>query len=549
MNEVTTTCAASDVRLEWHQIDWSKANQNVKKMQARIVKATQEGRWNKVKSLQWLLTHSFSGKALAVKRVSENNGKNTPGVDGKTWSTPKSKTKAILSLKRHGYKTSPLRRVMIPKKNGKLRPLGIPTMKDRAMQALYLLALLPVAETTADHNSYGFRPCRSTADAREQGFKDLSQKWSAQWILECDIKGCFDNINHNWLMKNVITDKVILQKWLKAGFVYEKELFPTEKGTPQGGVISPTLANITLDGLEGMLEKAFGYRKDKPNVTVKSKNQVNLVRYADDFIITGRTEELLEKEVKPKVEEFLKTRGLELEKTKTKITHIDEGFDFLGWNFRKWNGKVITKPAMKNVTEVLKKIRGIIKDNKTAKQENLIGLLNPIIRGWTEYHKGVVAKATFKKIDNELWNALWKWAKRRHTSRSSAWIIKKYWSGEKNRTYSFRNKEKVLIKAADTRIVRHIKIKGDTNPFDPKQAEYIKKRKEQNMLKSLNGNDYLTRIWKKQAGICPECQQEFEQENHWHIHHIVPRKDGGGNEMVNVQMLHTTCHRKLHNRC
>ena len=381
-----TVCAASDGEMNWHEINWVKCHSQVRRLQARIVKATQVSRWNKVKALQWLLTHSWSGKAIAVKRVMENQGKKTPGVDRATWSTPKSKLQAVLSLRRRGYQPLPLRRVFIPKSNGKLRPLGIPTMKDRAIQALYLLALHPVSETTADSNSYGFRPERSTADAREQGFIILSRANSPQWILEGDIKGCFDNISHKWMLENVPMDKIILQKWLKAGYVYEEKLFPTEAGTPQGGIISPTLANWTLDGLEKTLRDKFTEVSKTGNPVHKtSKHQVNLVQYADDFIITGKSKELLENEVKPLVDNFLKERGLTLSTEKTKMTHIEEGFDFLGWNFRKYDGKMLIKPSKKNVKAFLGKIRETVKANKTAKQENLIGLLNPMIRGWANY--------------------------------------------------------------------------------------------------------------------------------------------------------------------
>jgi RNA-directed DNA polymerase len=255
MNTAKTVCAPSG--LSWTGIDWPRVQRQVKKLQARIVKATQEGRYGKVKALQWLLTHSFSGKALAVKRVTENRGKNTPGVDNIIWNTPIAKTNAIASLKRSGYKPLPLRRIHIPKKNGKTRPLGIPAMKDRAMQALYLLALEPVAETTADLNTYGFRPERSTTDAREQCFICLAGRNRAQWILEADIAGCFDAISHEWLIDNIPVDKAILRRWLKAGFVFQNQLFPTESGTPQGGIISPVLANMTLDGLEHALATAF----------------------------------------------------------------------------------------------------------------------------------------------------------------------------------------------------------------------------------------------------------------------------------------------------
>jgi RNA-directed DNA polymerase len=237
MNAATLACAPSGAT--WHGINWADVHRQVRRLQARIVKATQEGRHNKVKALQWLLTHSFSGRALAVKRVTENQGKNTPGVDKSTWKTPAAKIKAIASMKRRGYSPFPLRRVLIPKKNGKTRPLGIPTMKDRAMQALYLLALEPSAETLADPNSYGFRPERSTADAGEQCFIVLAKKNAAEWVLEADIKGCFDNISHDWMINHVPTDKSILQKWLKAGYVFHNERFPTEAGTPQGGIITP----------------------------------------------------------------------------------------------------------------------------------------------------------------------------------------------------------------------------------------------------------------------------------------------------------------------
>jgi RNA-directed DNA polymerase len=232
------TGAVSHEEVDWHALDWEKAHRTVRRLQARIVKATQEGRWGKVKALQHLLTHSFSAKMLAVKRVTENQGKRTPGVDGELWDTPRKKAQAVQMLHQRGYRPQPLRRIYIDKGNGKKRPLGIPTMKDRAMQALYLQALDPVAETTADPNSYGFRPERSTADAIEQCFNVLAQQASARWILEGDIRGCFDHISHDWLVAHIPMDKGILRKWLKAGYLEEDLLHPTDEGTPQGGIIS-----------------------------------------------------------------------------------------------------------------------------------------------------------------------------------------------------------------------------------------------------------------------------------------------------------------------
>jgi len=479
MNTRTSVCAPPD--LNWDEIDWSRIRKQVEKLQARIVKATQEGRYGKVKALQWLLTHSFSGKALAVKRVTENRGKHTPGIDNKLWKTSVTKTKAIESLKRRGYQPLPLRRIHIPKKNGKTRPLGIPTMKDRGMQALYLLALEPIAETTADLNSYGFRPERSTTDAREQCFICLGGRNRAQWVLEADIAGCFDAISHQWLIDNIPVDSSILSKWLKAGFVYQHQLFPTEAGTLQGGIISPVLANMTLDGLEKVLATAF------PRARQQGR-KMNMVRYADDFIITGHSKEWLEQEVMPVVTKFLKERGLSLSQEKTRITHITDGFDFLGWNMRKYGGKLLIKPSKQSIQSHLSKVRGIIKANKAAKQVNLIGLLNPVLRGWANYHRHAVAKKTFASVDSQIWFMLWQWAKRRHPNKGARWVKPRYFITRKSRNWVFaspedapKGKKLSLFLEGDTPIKRHVKIRIGANPHDPVWKPYFEARRELSM--------------------------------------------------------------------
>ena len=485
MNAEQSTCASSGPAAQWDHINWSHCELKVRRLQARIVKATQEGRHGRVKALQWLLTHSFYGRALAVRRVTHNRGKNTPGVDGAIWSTPASRYRAIDTLRRRGYQPLPLRRVYIPKANGKLRPLGIPTMKDRAMQALYLLALLPVAETTADPNSYGFRPERSTADAINQCHRVLAQKTSAQWVLEGDIRGCFDNISHAWMLDHIPTDKEVLSKWLKAGFMENQTLFPTEAGTPQGGIISPTLANLTLDGLERLLKETFR-RKE---IQGKAHNpKVNFVRYADDFIITGGSKELLENEVKPLVERFLFERGLQLSPEKTFITHIEQGFDFLGQNTRRYGGRLLTTPSRKNMHAFLEKVRGVIHCNRTAKQENLIWLLNPIIRGWANYHRHIVATPAFRKAEMVVWHSLWRWAKRRHPEKSVAWIAERYWHrlGRRRRSFAvlagpdaqrWRPVVARLVDPTETPIRRYVKVKSDAHPFDPHWRGYFENRK------------------------------------------------------------------------
>src|SRR6202035_3668903 len=276
--------AVSRDAAEWYGLDWQAINRNVRRLQVRIVQATKASRWGKVRALQRLLPHSFSGKVLAVRRVTENNGKKTPGVDQEIWDTPEKKIQAVHALKRRGYQSQPLRRVYIPKSDGRtMRPLGIPTMKDRAQQALYLLALAPVVETTADKNSYGFRQQRSCADAIAQCFITLAPAPGTQWILEGDIKACFDKISHDWLLANVPMDRTILQKWLKSGYMDKHVLHETTEGTPQGGIISPALANCALDGLERLLRKRFPEGTRLKSLGGKSAS-VNFIRYADDFV-------------------------------------------------------------------------------------------------------------------------------------------------------------------------------------------------------------------------------------------------------------------------
>lgn len=318
MTPANAVDAASSGKVDWRWIDWPRVHRTVRRLQARIVKATRTGNWRKVRSLRRLLIHSFSARALAVKRVTENRGKRSPGVDGTLWSTPAAKSQAVQTLGGNGSRPKPLRRVAIPKRSGKTRSLGIPTMRDRAEQALHLLALEPITETQADPNSYGFRRGRSTADAMSQCYITLSRGFRPQWVLEGAITSCFDRISHDWMLDRIPMDKATLRKWLKAGVVHKGESFPTEAGTPQGGILSPTLANRVLDGLEGCLEARFG----RKGTQKAYRHQVNLIRYCDDFVITGQSKALLKNEVRPLVQSFLEERGLTLSEEKTRITAI-----------------------------------------------------------------------------------------------------------------------------------------------------------------------------------------------------------------------------------
>ncbi|MDR6495190.1 RNA-directed DNA polymerase [Paraburkholderia terricola] len=464
----------------WDHANWSHIEAEVKRLQLRIAKAVRDGRWGKVKALQRLLTRSHGGKMLAVKRVTENRGKRTPGVDGRIWSSPAARWKGMLSLRHRGYRAMPLRRVYIPKSNGKKRPLGIPCMRCRAMQALWKLALEPIAETLADANSYGFRPERSTADAIEQCFNVLAKRASPEWILEGDIRGCFDNFSHSWLLENIPMDKEVLRKWLQAGYIDEGTLFESQAGTPQGGVISPVIANMALDGLEAAVHTSVG-----TSTLVRRKAQLNVVRYADDFVVTGVSKDVLESRVLPAVRQFMAARGLELSEEKTRITDIAAGFDFLGQNVRKYDGKLLIKPASKSIKSLLDKVRGIIKDNASATQEALIRQLNPVIRGWAQYHRHVVSKVTFSSIDSHIWQRLWKWAKRRHPMKGARWVRQRYFQRDGYRFWDFATKGSTegdtcglqLFRAATVVIQRHVKIRGLANPFDPAWDTYFVRRR------------------------------------------------------------------------
>lgn len=506
--------AASQRVIPWQHIQWRQAHKTVKRLQSRIVKALQEGNPRKVRALQNLLTQSLSAAALAVRQVTENTGKRTPGVDQEVWDTPLQKAKGVQRIRHSRYRAKPLRRIHIPKPGkDELRPLSIPCMVDRAKQALHLLALDPIAEYYADLNSYGFRKKRSTADAIEACRLCLSKKNSAKWVLEGDIKGCFDNISHPWLMKWIPMNKRVLAQWLKAGFIEQKTFYETDQGTPQGGIISPGLMNLTLDGLELQVKLQF------------KKQKVNVIRYADDFIITGNSKELLENKVKPAVEKFLKIRGLSLSHKKTKITPIEEGFDFLGFNLRWMKNKLIIRPAKASVKSVCRKIKHTIKSGLHQAPGILISRLNPIIKGWANYYRSCCCTRTFSSVDHHTWHALWRWAKRKHPEKNAKWIRKKYFKVTKRSSWDFGGKSLdgqtsiFIAKAGQTKYKKHIKIRQEANPYDIQYAQYFEQRRK--TINDIPNKKMLKTLWREQHGLCPLCRNEITQQTGWHIHHII----------------------------
>ena len=467
--------------MNWQVIDPEVTALSVRKLQNRIVEAKKANRMRMVRKLQKLLVKSLSGRELAVKRVSENKGKNTPGVDGKLLNTPKRKRECVkqLSIPPSEYKSMPLRRIEIPKKNGKTRPLGIPTVFDRSMQALYKLALEPLAEMQADDHSYGFRPKRSAQDAMIRVWAAGAGRHYRKWVLEADIKGCFDNISHTWLEDNIPLPKPLLRQWLKSGFVFDKKLYATTSGTPQGGIISPILANMVLDGLEDIVRSYVSDQVVTRDDGIKEKvsERFYFIRYADDFVVTGESPERLT-QIMQEMEIFLAKRGLEFSKVKTKITNIHDGFDFLGFNFRKYpNGKMIVKPSKENIQRLKHEVRKIFKRHRGSHLSVLIKSLNPVLRGWGNYFRFANASKTFSTIDQYVWQKSMRWVKRRHQHRRIMHYIERYFSrvpGYQYQVLNYESYQTVVLKTIHIR--RFPLIKSEANVFDRECDEYFKRR-------------------------------------------------------------------------
>lgn len=552
--ETMNASAATDsVRIrgvvDYNAIDWRRVDHTVRRLQARIVKAQQQGRYGKVRSLSRVLTRSFAARATAVRRVTSNRGKRTPGVDGQRWTTAVEKAQAIESLRPERYRAKPLRRVYIPKSNGKKRPLGIPTMRDRAMQALFLLALEPIAETTGDGVSYGFRRGRSTADAAEQAFLCLAKKSQGRWVLEGDIKGCFDHISHAWLLDHVPMEKRVLKQWLKAGYVEQGALFDVESGTPQGGIISPVLANMALDGMEKLLNDRFKLwrcRKGKWQWVTPSDSaneRVNLIRYADDFVVTGRSSEVLEQQVIPMIREFLAERGLALSVEKTRIVSIEDGFDFLGFRFRKHQDLLLTTPCTSGVRRFREKVKGIIKSSRGLPAHVLIGRLNPVLRGWCNYYRHTASSRTFRQLHDWLFQELWRYLRQTHHRKSGTWLANRYFTEYRGKGWVFHARNPAgrrvyLFQMDQVRIIRHSKVRNGLNPFDPAWQEYLCQRRCKRTRTSMLLRRSYRQAWLRQRGQCPICRSALPERTGGNMDEAGPRLT------MDAQLVHRHCLRR-----
>jgi len=367
-----------------------------------------------------------------------------------------------------------------------------------------------------------------------------------RWILEGDIASCYDRISHAWLLAHIPMDKTILGKWLKAGYMERHVFHETTEGTPQGGIASPAMANLTLDGLEQRIRDVF------PSARAYQRAKVHVIRYADDFCVTGASKEVLDDDIKPAVAAFLRERGLELSPEKTAITHIDDGFDFLGKTLRRYSGKLLSKPSKKNVQAFLAKVREEIKANKQTPTGTLIVRLNPLIRGWANYHRHDASKATFRTIDRAIFRMIWYWAQGRHPNKPKRWVRRRYFTTVGDRQWVFYGEldgqRNYLLQAMRVPIKRHIKVKGEANPYDPDWEVYFEARLGVKMAHDLKGRRALIELWKEQSGLCPVCSQKITTLTGWHNHHIIWRSQGGSDTADNRVLLHPNCHNQVHSR-
>jgi RNA-directed DNA polymerase len=534
---------------DWNQINWDQVERAVRRLQERIYRATQRQEWRVVRSLQKLLARATANKLLAIRRVTQQNqGKRTPGVDGKVYLNSEARSalaREPFSFK--GYRPQPVKRVYIPKHDGKkLRGLGIPAIRDRVYQGIVKAALEPEWEARFEANSYGFRPGRCCMDAIVQLHNTLSRRGGSEWILDADISGCFDHISHEPLLARIPVFKTAVRRWLKAGVVELGHYQETMEGVPQGGVISPLLMNVALDGMERLFHcESRNGTPIAPGMRPGPDRGVSLLRYADDFVATAPSQEVLESYVRPKIEQFLAERGLTLNAVKTRIVHVDEGFNFLGFTIRRFKGKVLTKPQKAKVQAHLRRLKAMVVEEGAAPQETLIERLNPVIRGWCNYYQHGVAARTYHHVGHHLWHMLWQWAKRRHPHKPSRWIAKRYWKTVGHRKWVFGTAEKTLRHPGDTKITRWVKVRGRSSPYDPTLRDYWADRNQRTLASEIVTQPKLT-IIKAQDYRCGSCGLQFQPDDAIDLHHRVPRVEGGPDTVDNLMALHQHCHHQWH---
>ena len=538
---------------DWTDIDWCQDVRIVRNLRQRIFRASREGSRRKLRSLQRLMLKCRANREMSVRRVTQiNEGRDTPGVDKVTVKTPEARTALIAELSTYEpWKAQPVKRVYIPKANGKRRPLGIPTVLDRCMQAVVKNALEPEWEAQFEPGSYGFRPGRSGQDAIERIYRITLPRTRKRWCVDADITGAFDNIRHDTILEATsrFPAKQMVRAWLKAGIIEQDRYVQVEKGTPQGGVISPLLANIALHGMEAAI--GITYRKARDSHTTNGKRA--LVRYADDFVILTETEEDAH-QAKREIADWLQVRGLTLSEEKTKVCRLTEGFDFLGFNIRQYpvsntrtGRKLLIKPSTESVKAFKKRLR---QEWRTAVGHNagaVIRKLSPILRGWGNYYRHGVSKETFADVDNFMFRRIIRWTKRTHPLKPWKWRKRTYFkhiggdqwvfgAGEKSEAY--------LPKLAWLPIIRHVMVKHDASPDDATLREYWERRNLRKL--ELQHTQRHRNLARRQQGKCPYCLDRLANGEELHIHHKVPRSQGGKDNLQNLALTHLYCHQQQH---
>lgn len=539
---------------DWTSVNWRKVNRQVSNLRQRIFRATQTGDLNKVRSLQKLMLRSYSNTLLSVRRVTQvNTGRNTAGIDKLVVKTPAARGKLVDHLSTYQpWKAKPARRVYIPKASGKLRPLGIPTITDRCLQAKVKNALEPSWEARFEGSSYGFRPGRGCHDAIAKIYSLARPNKRKKWVVDADITGCFDNIDHTFLLKTIgpIPGRELIKQWLKAGYVDKEVFHETETGTPQGGVISPLLANIALHGMEN----ALGVKHAKRGELVGPRA---VVRYADDFVVFCESKEDAEQTVST-LKEWLSIRGLSLSQEKTRIVHLTEGFNFLGFNVRHYKApqtsqsgyKLLIKPSKESVKAIRKKLREEWLRGLGSNATALITRLNPIIRGWANYFRTGVAKTVFTKLDHWMFHRERRYASRTHPNKPWYWKQVRYWgrmnlARKDNWVFGDKHTGGFLLKFAWFDIRRHALVIGTHSPDNPNLREYWQER---NKTKVKNLPPREQRIAKNQGYVCETCKVSLFNGEELHVHHVKPRKDGGKDDIHNLRLVHLYCHQQIHRK-
>jgi len=417
------------------------------------------------------------------------------------------------------------------------------------MQAIVTAALEPEWEARFEANSYGFRPGRCTMDAIEAIHTTLSQKHSSPWVLDADISGCFDNIDHGPLLAKLPVFTATLRRWLQAGVVELGFFSPTDTGTPQGGVISPLLANVALDGMERLFDAEWSAGRPKSPAFRKGLNKgVTVIRYADDFVATAPTREVLETHVRPRLEHFLQARGLAFSEAKTRIRHIRDGFNFLGFHLRKFGSrdeKLLTVPQKDKVLTHLRGIRAYLDAHKQTPAVQVIKALNPVIRGWAQYYRHVSAKAVLAKVGHAQWHMLWRWAKRRHPKKSCAWVKARYYRNEGY--WAFREGKAELVKPERTPITRFTKVAGKNSPYDPVLRQYWRQRRKRQVGRETYVKQRLM-LHQRQGYRCALCRIPFGPGERIEMDHIIPTRHGGTDDIDNTRLVHPWCHRQQHQK-